>query len=196
MAHKDYVKTNRAKPKASQRKPTKRGKAKPATTPIPWLVVVLAIFIVCGFGYFLWYLNQQPAVEVTPIPAKSAVTAPKTATKVVPKGDPLPEKPTSEPYQYIKELENKEVKVDVTEQAAAGPYQMQCGSFRQQNQAETMKAKIAFSGFTATVRRSEGSNGIWYRVVLGPYESKRQATADRNRLRQQNINTCQIWNWS
>ncbi|WNO60473.1 SPOR domain-containing protein [Rheinheimera sp. MMS21-TC3] len=189
MAHKDYVKTNRAKPKTNKRKPTtKRGKAKQPTTPLPWLAIILATIIVAGFGYFLWYLNQQPTVEVVPEPAKQVA--------VTPKLDPLPAKPTSEPYQYIKELENKEVKVEVTEQAAAGPYQMQCGSFRSQNQAEEMKAKIAFSGFTAEVRRSEGTNGVWYRVVLGPYESKRQATADRNRLRQQNINTCQIWNWS
>lgn len=188
MAHKDYVKTNRAKPKTNKRQPAKRGKAKPAPTPIPWLAVIMALIIVSGFGYFLWYLNQQPALEITPEPVKPAVK--------LAKPDPLPVKPTTEPYQYIKELENKEVKVQVTEQAAAGPYQMQCGSFRNQSQAETMKAKIAFSGFTAEVRRSEGTNGIWYRVVLGPYESKRQATADRNRLRQQNINTCQIWNWS
>ena len=190
MAHKDYVKTNRAKPKTAKRQPGKRrpSKAKPAASSIPWLAIILAICIVSGFAYFLWYLNQQPALEVTAEPKKPVAVAAKP--------DPLPEKPTSEPYQYIKELENKEVKVEVTEQAAAGPYQMQCGSFRNQSQAEEMKAKIAFSGFTAEVRRSEGTNGIWYRVVLGPYESKRQATADRNRLRQQNINTCQIWNWS
>ena len=82
------------------------------------------------------------------------------------------------------------------QQQSAGPYQMQCGSFREQTQAEAMKAQIAFVGFGSEIRRTDGNNGVWYRVVLGPYESKRQATADRNRLRQQGINTCQIWNWS
>ena len=88
------------------------------------------------------------------------------------------------------------MRVEVTEQQQRGPFQMQCGSFRQEQQAESMKAQIAFAGFPSTVRRTEGENGVWFRVVLGPYESRRQATSDRNRLRQQGINTCQIWNWT
>lgn len=191
MPQKDYVKTSRAKPKTSQRKPAARNNRKAAAPAAkPWFLIVVTLVLISAFIGFLWFLNQQPAVDTTPAPKPTIPVA------KVPKPDELPDKPTTDEYQYIKELENKEVKVEVTEQAAAGPYQMQCGSFREEKQAESMKAQIAFSGFTAMVRRTDGKNGIWYRVVLGPYESKRQATADRNRLRQQNINTCQIWNWS
>ncbi|MBU1312271.1 MAG: SPOR domain-containing protein [Gammaproteobacteria bacterium] len=188
MPQKDYVKASRPKAKTSKPRQSGAGRAAAKTAPTakPWLLLAITSLLIGGFIYFLWFLNQQPAVEVT--------TAPPPAKTV--KNDDLPVKPTEEPYQYIKELENKEVKVEVTEQQAAGPYQMQCGSFRVQTQAETMKAQIAFVGFSSEIRRTEGNNGVWYRVVLGPYESKRQATADRNRLRQQGINTCQIWNWS
>lgn len=187
MPQKDYVKASR--PKA---KPPKRGagrgnsRAASSAPARPWALLIVTVVLISGFIYFLWFLNQQPAVT-------SDIAAPqaKTVNK-----DELPEKPTEEPYQYIKELENKEVKVEITEQQASGPYQMQCGSFRAQQQAETMKAKIAFVGFASQIRRTEGSNGVWFRVVLGPYESKRQATADMNRLRQQSINTCRIWLWS
>ena len=186
MPQKDYVKTGR--PKAKTSKP-RQSRARANNTPAngkPLLLLLITALLIGGFVYFLWFLNQQPAVKVvTEAPAASPV-----------KKDELPAKPTEEPYQYIKELENKEVKVEVTEQQAGGPYQMQCGSFRVQSQAEAMKAQIAFVGFSSEIRRTEGSNGVWYRVVLGPYASKRQATADRNRLRQQGINTCQIWNWS
>jgi len=188
MPQKDYVKASRPKAKPASRRPARSNK-KSASAPRgkPWLLLIVTFTLISGFIYFLWFLNQQPAVktDVAPTPAKT----------VKPK-DELPAKPTEEPYQYIKELENKEVKVEVTEQKAGGPYQMQCGSFRAQQQAESMKAQIAFVGFSSQIRRTEGSNGVWYRVVLGPYESKRQANSDMNRLRQQNINTCRIWNWS
>ncbi|WP_449357980.1 SPOR domain-containing protein [Alishewanella longhuensis] len=37
---------------------------------------------------------------------------------------------------------------------------------------------------------------FWFRVILGPYESRRAATVDMNRLRQMGINTCQVRNWA
>ena len=189
MPQKDYVKASRPKSKKPPQRTSRnnRGKAQTATSGKPWLLLTATALLIAGFIYFLWFLNQQPAVKL-PAENPPAVTV---------KKDELPAKPTEEPYQYIKELENKEVKVEVAEQQqTAGPYQMQCGTFRVATQAEAMKAQIAFVGFSSEIRRTDGSNGVWYRVVLGPYESKRQATADRNRLRQQGINTCQIWNWS
>ena len=188
MPQKDYVKASRPKSKNPPHRTSRNNsKAQTAASGKPWLLLTATALLIAGFIYFLWFLNQQPAVKL-PAEKPPSVTV---------KKDELPAKPTEEPYQYIKELENKEVKVEVAEQQqSAGPYQMQCGSFRVATQAEAMKAQIAFVGFSSEIRRTDGSNGVWYRVVLGPYESKRQATADRNRLRQQGINTCQIWNWS
>ncbi|MDX3773186.1 SPOR domain-containing protein [Chromatiaceae bacterium AAb-1] len=193
MPQKDYVKTSRAKPGSKPRaraKPASGSRARRAPAPAsrrPWLLLTATALLLSCFIYFLWFLNKQPADTGTP---------PATAPVATAKKDELPPRPTEEPYQYIKELENKEIKVEVTEPQQRGPFQMQCGSFRQEQQAEAMKAQIAFSGFSSAIRRTESNNGIWYRVVLGPYESRRQATADRNRLRQQGINTCQIWNWT
>ena len=186
MPQKDYVRASRpkAKPARASNARNNRKAAAPAQAK-PWLLLIVTFLLISGFVYFLWFLNQQPAAP-----------APAAKPEKTVKQDELPAKPTTEPYQYIKELENKEVKVEVTEQKSGGPYQMQCGSFRVEQQAEAMKAQIAFAGFASQIRRTEGSNGVWYRVVLGPYESKRQATADNNRLRQLNINTCRIWNWS
>lgn len=191
MPQKDYIKTARPKPKAKTRaSATRRGNTRSAAKARrPWLLIIITLLMLSSFAGFLWYLKQQPA---SPTQATPAVTQTKSAA------DELPAKPVAEPYQYIKELENKEVQVevDVAERETQGPFQMQCGSFRQAEQAEAMRAQIAFAGFASAVRRTEGSNGVWYRVVLGPYDSKRQATADRNRLQQQNINGCRIWNWT
>ena len=73
---------------------------------------------------------------------------------------------------------------------------MQCGSFRTLEQAQTLKAKIAFAGLVAEVKKTQGSNGIWYKVRLGPYETKRLAESDKNKLKRIKIMGCGIWLWT
>jgi cell division protein FtsN len=184
MPQKDYVRASR--PKAPAKKtPGRGGRSKaPATAAKPWLLIILTLLTISVFIYGLWFLRQQPVVTPEPVAAP---------VKVAPK-DELPPKPQAEPYQYIKELENKEITVEVPQQQRSVPAVLQCGSFRQQSQAEQMKAQIAFAGIATDVRRTEGTNGVWFRVVAGPYDSRRAATADMNRLRQMGINTCQVRN--
>jgi cell division protein FtsN len=45
------------------------------------------------------------------------------------------------------------------------------------------------------VRKSSGTNGIWYKVILGPYENKRAAERNKHTLQNAKINGCQIWLW-
>lgn len=191
MPQKDYVRASRPKPanKGKSRPSNSRGsRAKATPAQKPWLLISLTALILIAFVYGLWFLRQQAPVHTVPAAVPTPV---KTVVK-----DDLPPKPVAEPYQYIQELENKEITVELTEQRRSGPAQLQCGSFRQQSQAEAMKAQIAFAGITADVRRTEGTNGVWFRVILGPYESRRAATVDMNRLRQMSINTCQVRNWA
>lgn len=189
MPQKDYVRASRPKPanKGKPRANTGRGSRAKAQPAKPWPLIGLTALVIIAFSYGLWFLRQQPTLNTPSIPPAPVATV---------KKDDLPPKPVAEPYQYIQELENKEITVEVTEQRRSGPAQLQCGSFRQQPQAEAMKAQIAFAGITADVRRTEGSNGVWFRVILGPYESRRAATVDMNRLRQLGINTCQVRNWT
>ena len=72
---------------------------------------------------------------------------------------------------------------------------MQCGSFRQQDRADEMRAQLALQGIESQVRPSNGKNGLWYRVVLGPYDYKRDAEIDRHVAQRIGIGTCQIWFW-
>lgn len=189
MPQKDYVRASRPKPANKGRsKPNSSRNSRAKVAPAkPWLLIGLTTATLIVFVYGLWFLRQQTPVDTAPV-----TTTPAPAKAVV--KDDLPPKPVAEPYQYIQELENKEITVELTEQRRSGPAQLQCGSFRQQPQAEAMKAQIAFAGITADVRRTEGSNGVWFRVIVGPYESRRAATVDMNKLRQMGINTCQVRN--
>ncbi len=92
----------------------------------------------------------------------------------------------------MKTLPNKEVKVKAKEQVISEiPYIMQCGAYKQLNQAEARKLDIAFQGINSKIRKKEGSS--WYRVVLGPYTFKRDAERDKHKLQRAKIEPCAIW---
>ncbi|MFC3034139.1 SPOR domain-containing protein [Pseudoalteromonas fenneropenaei] len=178
MAQHDYI----------NRQPSKTKHKQPAKKPFPGMLVAVAVSLVGAFGYGLWYVKQH----ADPAEVKLAQNpTPKTAPVVAEPKQALPRTP-----DFITEMKEHEVKVEVKEIEKGGPYVMQCGSFRTYEQAETLKAKIAFAGLISEIRRVEGKNGVWYKVRLGPYESKRQAESDKNKLKRVKIVSCGIWGWT
>ncbi|ABZ78405.1 Sporulation domain protein [Shewanella halifaxensis HAW-EB4] len=189
MTNRDYANRKPArKGKNSARKKSSKGSA-PKRFPI--LLLLITLVGVGGFGYLLWILSSNDEPATTPV----VVEQPKK--KPVKKDpDALPPAPKEE-WTYLEELENKKVEVDLPETSdkPKRPYQMQCGSFRKESQANELKAIIAFQGLEAQVRKVKGSSGMWYKVVLGPYDKKRDAERQRHVLQNSGTNGCQIWFW-
>ncbi|MCG7562179.1 MULTISPECIES: SPOR domain-containing protein [Pseudoalteromonas] len=177
MAQHDYINKKPGGKKAAKGKVAK---------PFPKFFAALTLVLIGAFGYGLWYIKQHGEPEAQPI---SPMPAKKTE-------QPKAEKDLPRPPDFIKDIKDHEVKVEVKKIESQGPYQMQCGSFRTYEQAEQMKAKMAFAGLIAEIRRTEGSNGVWYRVRLGPYDTKRGAESDKNKLERINIVSCGIWKWT
>jgi cell division protein FtsN len=176
VAKKDYVKRG----KAPQRSPRKT----PPANKKPWKAIIVAGLVASSFGYGLHLLNQDPEPE---LPVVEAAPKPKPQKPKV----ELPA-PPEEKWDYVKTLPEAEIEVIAKEQAKSEvPYIMQCGAYKLQSQAEERKANIAFQGITSTVRKREDSS--WFRVVLGPYERKRDAERDRHTLQRAKIEPCAIW---
>ena len=192
----DYAKRKPAPKKKPQRGSQHRSSKGSAARSTPWLLIIIVIAAIVGFVYFLTHIagssDNEPEHAIGATGSKSE--KPKAAVSK-PKSETLPDKP-EERWTFIEELENKEVEVDVPEAPKnTRPYLMQCGSFRIKSQADELKARIAFQGLSSEVRRSEGSKGVWYKVVLGPYKTKRAAERDRHTLQRDKIRGCQIWFW-
>ncbi|NKF52329.1 sporulation protein [Shewanella sp. WXL01] len=186
----DYAnrKPRNAKPRSS------RGKKAPAKKPVPFGIILFTVSFAAGFIYFLYWLATSDApTPVEPAPVVKEQTKPKPKPKAQ---DELPPKPQQK-WTYQEELENKQIEVDIpeSEMVQVKLYQMQCGSFRKESQAEQLKARIAFQGMEAQVKRTEGTTGLWYKVVLGPFEGKRKAESQRHILQRGGINGCKIWLW-
>jgi cell division protein FtsN len=66
---------------------------------------------------------------------------------------------------------------------------LQCGAFKDKSNADTLKAKLAMTGFSGNI-----SSGQLYRVTVGPYSSKQEANKVLNSLNSNGINDCVISN--
>ncbi len=66
---------------------------------------------------------------------------------------------------------------------------LQAGSFRARADADRRRGELALLGLEATIERTESDNGAWFRVYLGPYESRSKMAQARSITAQQSIDT-------
>lgn len=72
-----------------------------------------------------------------------------------------------------------ETKPKEAEKEKAQRWMVQCGSFKGTDQAESVRAQLAFEGFESRIT----SGGGWNRVVIGPYASRAAADSALKGLR-------------
>ncbi|RLA03109.1 MAG: hypothetical protein DRQ47_05740 [Gammaproteobacteria bacterium] len=188
---KDYAKKTKRHPGASRFGKKKAGKSIPGWV---WLIAGLLIGVLGSFISTL-DLELNKSEEAAPKIIKKEPPSAKSRYQAVP-----PDQGSDSDFSFHNELENKVVEVpeNLSKQPKPKPstkqYIMQCGSFRKISSAETLKATIAMSGFTANIKATKAKSGnTWYRVSLGPYTSKRIAERERHQLERNNINSCRIW---
>ena len=69
------------------------------------------------------------------------------------------------------------------------PYLLQAGSFRQHDDAERRRAQLLLLGLEPIIEEISNGNGIWFRVYLGPFESRELMVRARSLTTNQNIET-------
>lgn len=205
MSQKDYIKRGNPKAKKPAAKGAKRASktqamqqsAPPTATPMPYLAIGVACLVLGGFGYFLWSING--AANDAPAPSVSAPPPTKVEKRVAAQhSEPeIPPPPEKEQWEYMSELKQKEVAVEVKELEKKGPFVMQCATFKENQRAEAFRAQLALLGFESRIKISKTSGGRYnHRVQLGPYETNRDAQKARHKLARHKINGCKIWKWS
>jgi cell division protein FtsN len=88
-----------------------------------------------------------------------------TAHKAQPQPKPAPKPKEPAPAPAVKAPQNVP-----SAAASKDKFFVQAGSFQNKDDAEKLKAKLAFSGLEANIHSADIPNkGTWYRVRLGPY---------------------------
>ncbi|MCZ2721266.1 SPOR domain-containing protein [Marinomonas sp. 15G1-11] len=188
--------------KGSQSKKGATRKAAPAKHPtkkkVKWW---LWLFVLCLAGAFIFGLAQLSQVQA---PTSQKLTIQKPADTVKPKkvepkkaepkqAEPkiskqtAPKKDNFEFYQILQDSEVDTSHVDAYQSTPRGKqdflYMIQAASFRSNNDADRMRAKLILSGLEASVRQTTGKDGRpWFRVVLGPYESRSKMSRAQDKL--------------
>ena len=104
--------------------------------------------------------QQQAYQDLLQTPAHTSAAAPKAQQPAPVTREPEAPKPTAE-----KKDERR--------------WMVQCGSFKGVDQAETVRAQLAFEGFDSRITSSNG----WNRVVMGPIKGKENADNTLGRLK-------------
>ncbi len=104
--------------------------------------------------------SQQPYQDLLQTPAYTTASQPKTQQAAPVTRAPDAPKPATE-----KKDERR--------------WMVQCGSFKGADQAETVRAQLAFEGFDSRITTNNG----WNRVVIGPVKGKANADSTLSRLK-------------
>lgn len=162
----------------------------------PWWQWLLGLLIVAGFGYFLYFLNQEAPPPSNPNPTSDkapAQTAEKEGLeKIESRPKPrfsfytmLPEKEVIVPEGEIKTRQRQER----LGRAKPGKYMIQAGSFQSFQDADRLKAQLALLGVEAKIEAAKIRGTQWYRVRIGPFEQIREVQRVRANLRKNQIDS-------
>lgn len=173
----DYAKKNRS--------PNRR--RTPAKPPVPGWVWLLIGGILGAFIMFLVYLADvvpQPATQEKPVVQKPKVTRTETEEEKVPKPR----------FDFYKLLQESEVIVPATEPAQtvekivetqpdSMEYILQVGSFRNNVDADKLRAQLILLNLDARIEKVTIRNGeLWHRVIVGPFQDQSRLASARSTL--------------
>lgn len=149
-------------------------------TSLRWLIPVALLSGFVGFLLYLDSLDPEPRDnrrDTTPAPAQES---------------PEPKSDDQEPdFQFYEMLPDSEVATpdveayqpDKSDSNKNLEYILQAGAFQTREDAERQRAQVGFQGLRARIAEvSVDDGGVWYRVMVGPFESRSRMNQAVDRL--------------
>jgi cell division protein FtsN len=181
----DYKNTPKPKGKASQQLP---GWA--------WLLTGLAIGLFVALLIHLKENMQEKKAGLPPVVEKGVPAEDKAAAKPEPENKTA-QRPRFDFYNLLPEMEVLVPEQDLAKEREREPaekvvYYLQVASFRKFEEADRLRAQLAFMNLESHIQRvtvnSRGTDEqTWHRVQVGPFTSAREMDKVRNRLREESM---------
>ncbi len=176
--------------------------------PAPWLWASVGLLVGLFIAFLVFLQMREPADQQVPVvvatPAEPlAVPAPAPLAKATPPEAPLaPSKPRFDFYDLLPEMEvvvpEQELKGDPTPEGVKpveepGTYLLQAGSFRNQEQAEQLRARLGLLGYETSIQMvSIDNRQSWHRVRVGPFRNLTDLNKARSALKKNGIDAILI----
>ncbi len=179
--------TARARGKAATGRRTggaSRHRDKPAVSGWRWYAAGLLSGVFLSFLLYLGTLAPEHTTPTAGAPENPAL-------------DSSTPKPRFDFYTVLPE-QSIEVEVDPAEVARARShgdnggtelYLLQAGSFRNPEDADRRRGELLLLGLEPRVEQSDGDNGRWYRVFVGPFDSRSKVARARSMTAAEGIDT-------
>lgn len=147
----------------------------------PWVWVFLFLML-ASFAAFIIFLDQKLVGNSVSTPVE--------------KQDQERTKPTIDFYSI---LPDRKVEIPVSEEeqeaienpsinkTSGDQVLLQVGSFQNSEDAERLKAELAFLGLEASVKPAEVNDDTWHRVQIGPFSSNTDLSRAQNLLLENEI---------
>lgn len=187
-----------------QNKPAAKKKSAGGTLLGLFIGLVIGVLVAAGV---VWYINKMPmpftskgqqlpvANGKQPQPGGSASVTP--APLPGKPGDPIPQNSDKPRFDFYKILPgNADAIPDPKPEAAdkgkkegalKEALYLQTGSFQNAGDADNQKAKLALTGFEASVQQVMVQDKVWFRVRLGPFSKIDEVNRVRADLAKQGI---------
>ena len=172
------TRTAKPRPRSGARK--RPAKATAGTDRGIWSAPSFSAGVIFGAALVLLLSYAPTAFENTVAAARGPISEPENIT-----------------FEFEDILENGTVEVDPNTYEASFPgenpdepapeYQIQAISVKSASEATGLTRQLISMGLPARSERVDLSSGPWYRVMVGPYESKRKAERVINQLEELNM---------
>lgn len=129
--------------------------------------------------------QSAPPRQTQTMPQQSAHPSqtPSQSTRQAP---PPRQTQTQQPAPVTREPAQETAKKPAEKPASSQRWMVQCGSFKGTDQAESVRAGLAFEGFESRIT----TGGGWNRVVIGPFKDRSSADSTLKRLRGNGHSNC------
>ncbi len=159
---------------------------------IKFILIGVIIVLIIVVGFLLIKKRSEKTVTKNTADIQSILL--KNSHSILPTLPALPVKP----WSYMSMLDSESVVVHVVKQydLPSQPFLMQCGAYQTVGQAEYRKAMLALLGYSSQIRTTMWRDGLWYRVILGPYSYRRLGGQARAEMHRRGVEGCAVWQWT
>ncbi len=181
--------------KKTSKKKTRRkvaGRAAPKKRLPGWILLLLGMLfglVVAVIGYVNGWVpkpenpNNKPIAQERETKKENTIEDNSADLAIEPKDN----------FNFYTTLQNMEVEIDEddlaqTDSRKPSTYYIQLGAFKRLEDAETLKAKVAFSGVSAFIESIEIQQTHWHRVRVGPFNSSRKVDVTKRNLQKSGFN--------
>lgn len=152
---------------------------KQSTSPWVWTFLLL---ILASFVAFILLLDQKIVKSGAGATAKQHT--PDTNKPTIDFYSVLPQREVEIP---ISEEERAAIENPTINKEAEQRIILQVGSFQSSDEADSLKAQLAFLGLQASIKSAEVNDETWHRVQLGPFASNSKLSRAKNLLIENDI---------